>query len=76
MIPLFFLLVAVFSSSFEENLPAVKLDLASFKKPITLVEGNGADEYNMLYQHLLDEKHFERESTPHLLPRMLDLVKL
>lgn len=54
----------------------MELDLNKFKNPITIVEGTEDDQFNMLYQHLLDEKHFIKEPTLHLLPRMLDLVRV
>lgn len=76
VIPLFFLVIPLLTYTFHENLPSLKLELANFDQTITLLEGHGAEEYSMLYRKLLDEQGFTKESTAHLLPRMLDLVKL
>lgn len=76
IIPLFFFSITVLTYTWQENLPPLKLDLAKFEQPITLLEGHGAEDYSSLYQKFLEENAFTQESTAHLLPRMLDLVKL
>lgn len=75
-LPLLSLLICVCIYSFQRHLPPMELELSKYKNSITIVEGTGDDQFNMLYQHLLDERHFNKEPTMHLLPRMFELVRL